>query len=69
MPRVRYRRVNVPMGMLVIDRRNATWALCKGKVIIDWGRVRDRPDYVQYLPGRLLSHSERYARACVDGGD
>jgi hypothetical protein len=62
--------LKVPLGVLIIDRKTATWALVSGKVTIDYGSVRSRPEYMRYLPGRAVSSFQRsYDAGNTDGSD
>jgi hypothetical protein len=59
MPKKRYHVFHGPMGTVVIDRRANSWTLLSGRVVLDYGTCRGRPEYVHYLPGRAVERAER----------
>ena len=45
----RYVMKRVPLGVLIIDRRAGSWALCSGRTVIDYGKLRDTA-WTRYTP-------------------
>ena len=58
MPKKRYVFIKSALGVVIIDRRAHTWTLTSGKRVIDYGNIRGRPEYLQYLPGRVAERVE-----------
>jgi hypothetical protein len=56
--RKRYYYLRVPMGIVVLDRVSRTWSLCTGRIVLDYGRMRDTT-WTRYLPGRAIAQVGR----------
>ena len=58
MPKKRYVFIRSALGIVIIDRKANTWTLTSGKRVIDYGNCHNRPEYLQYLPGRSVERVE-----------
>ena len=54
MPKKRYHVFKTALGTMIIDRRARCWTLLSGRVVLDYGTCAGRPEYIHYLPGRVV---------------
>jgi hypothetical protein len=47
----RYKTIAVPMGMVIIDRKERTWTVTDGAIVLDYGSL-SKPAFTHYLDNR-----------------
>jgi hypothetical protein len=54
MPKKRYYVTRTAIGVMIIDRRSKSWTLMSGRTVLDYGTCAGRPEFIHYLPGRVV---------------